>query len=96
MKLSTLFRTKKSWCQGWVAKDSAGHPVETNNRNAVSFCLLGGLRRCYFKPGDINRYVRMRGRIEKCLPLNRSISGFNDDPSTTFADIRRLIKKAKV
>jgi hypothetical protein len=96
MKLSTLLRTKKSWCQHWVAKDSDGQSVEIHNRNAVSFCLLGGLRRCYLKLDDNTLFCRMRARVEKFLPLNRSMTGFNDDPSTKFADIRRLIKKAKV
>ncbi|MGI9449346.1 MAG: DUF6197 family protein [Geminicoccaceae bacterium] len=32
------------WCQGWFARDIAGHPIGSRNPGACKWCSLGAIR----------------------------------------------------
>lgn len=88
--LRGLFRTKTAWCKGSFEDASGAH------------CLLGGITYVY----DLNRQWHIKQRllesIEELFPRRRrgltynSVVAFNDSKSTTFADVQRVIRHAKV
>jgi hypothetical protein len=96
MKLSTLLRAKKNWCQNADARDSKGNSVGVLNPAAVCFCLSGALNKCYRPAG--NRYWKAQSKLRNAV---QSIGGggiisFNDNAGTTFADIKKVVKLAGI
>jgi hypothetical protein len=84
--LRELFTSARQWMKNQM-RDGHGR-----------YCLVGGLQRVYGdNPG---RRLAMRSRLCQHLPsqyrATRNIVAFNDAPTTTFADIRRLIVRARV
>lgn len=99
-----LFRSENRWCKFALAMVPAitleGKtqlvPVAVDSPDATKFCLVGALKRVY--PPSIRRmyaFNRVQRALEKIAP-DLSIAGFNDHPSTTIKDIRKLVKEAKV
>jgi hypothetical protein len=98
MKVSTLLRVKKNWCQHTSARNASGIAVEVDSSSAKSFCLIGAIRRCYGSTGPENR--RAVGRIRQAIRVFAGgpclIAEFNDSPVTTFSQIKKVIKLAKI
>lgn len=77
MKAHELIANPENWTTDENARDSEGRPVNSNDPNAVSFCLLGALGKCY--PG-INDY-----RIAKAKVLVAAGLPEGDPVKDTFA-----------
>jgi len=43
-----LLTNKENWCQCTLAQTQYGHPIEWENPQAVSFCMVGALYRAEF------------------------------------------------
>lgn len=60
MKVRELFNNKDKWTKGLYARDKDGFSVDPEGSNAVCFCLVGALRKCYsfnYLIYDIKRFV---------------------------------------
>lgn len=97
MKIQKLLNTEKRWCRGAEARDIHGTPVSPQSPEAVQWCLLGAINKCY--GSYTNDYDKIFDRLRNTIEAPRKIFGvanFNDRASTTFADIQKLIEKADV
>lgn len=96
MKVKELLKTKKKWCQGSFAYDKNGDIVNPRNKNAVCWCLVGAVQKCY--PGLKNKNQRQKiyKKIEKEIESydTRSIPNVNDDVDFKF--IKKLIDKLDI
>ena len=102
MTLRELFKSARQWTKRAYARDhknkKIGRMVDECGPDAVCWCLLGGLRRCY---PDLNEYAEARKRLVMAISLHKgreniSIPEFNDSVNTRFSDIRAVIEKAQV
>lgn len=89
MKLQQLFDKPEKWTKGAFAKNAKGEGVIPDHPTATSWCLSGGLSHCY---GDGPLSTDIYHRIVKELNVP-FISNWNDEPETTFDDIRNVITK---
>jgi hypothetical protein len=74
-----------------MARKVTGHPVPPESNEAVCFCVMGALARCY--PVYTKRFVLeevIRERVEK------AISEWNDSNSTTHEDVIRILKELDI
>jgi hypothetical protein len=90
-----LFSARKRWIKNEFAIRSDGLICEADSNHAVCWCLDGGLTRVY------GRETLARAEAEDKLithlpPGFSSLVRFNDDASTTYMDILKLVKEAKV
>jgi hypothetical protein len=97
-RLQQLFTSPSRWTKKYFGKDSLGYSTNPDHRDAVRFCLLGGVRRCYPVTAQSAIRKKLTTAINKLYPKRDAwnLTMFNDDRSTRFADILRVIKKARV
>lgn len=104
MRFEKIFNREAAWTQDAQARDLHGNAinldwVDRNNTKEVkkiySWSLYGALT--WYFPYDSSPHkreaqrIKLRKAIERYTGKNMSISEFNNSPSTTFADIRKVI-----
>jgi hypothetical protein len=93
MKMKELLSNEKRWTQGAYARDEMGTVVTPESASAVSFCLLGAVRRCY--GGSSGGMTKAWARLK--AELGGHDHGFtviwNDLPGRTFGEVKALLKK---
>lgn len=86
MKAHELLADPKHWTQGAMARDSLGQVTHSNSDNAVCWCVMGALNKCY---GESLEYInKIRERI------GGSVALFND--SHTHIEVVNLLKELDV
>lgn len=91
MKLSEFFDKPEKWCKGFYARAEDDSKVYAGSINACKWCLYGGVIVCGLDRGPIFDALQE-------IAVNRGYDNFvefNDDPKTTFEDVKQLIKKAE-
>lgn len=84
-----LIDTPEKWTKGTLARDSIGISVLVRSDDAVCFCVLGALGRAATETGPHVWAIR------DSLPAPYlAVSKFNDDPTTTHADVMALFDRA--
>lgn len=93
------------WCQGYAAKDSAGNPVPPFSEEAEAFCVVGGFDCARWELGYCDEVPPAHHReivstASTLLNLTLQDRGgllmdlWNDDPTTTKADVLALFDAA--
>jgi hypothetical protein len=90
----------ESWTRGELARDAQGRRVElykTENLPSVAqVCMLGAIRVGAMKIGldfSDDKVYRAKELVREATGTT-TIPEFNDAPSTTFKDVRRVFDKA--
>jgi hypothetical protein len=101
MKLLQLLNTSKRWCKGYLAKTENGIPTMPNNSDAVKWCLIGAVQKCYGDHRCENVEEKIKEAIRSEFPKItfsdwNTIVEFNNAPTTSFRKLRRVLKKANV
>jgi hypothetical protein len=108
MKVLDLLKTEKQWIKYYLGKTKAGEHVAGNHPDAVKWCLLGAIQKCYtglqVKPSRyewaVNRLMKairaLHPEYRKITFTSSIIPDFNNIHTTTFRRIRRVLKKANV
>ena len=94
MTLSELFSEPARWTQYAIARDSSGCIVPPDSKDAVSFCLMGGLEFVY--PEDI-KHQEIRQKLVDAIRAKKpksNISNFND--TSTYEQVLALVKEIGV
>lgn len=101
-KMLELLDKSSKWTKGVNARDKNGKECNARQKKAVCFCLNGALNKCY--PRSTTRERAEHALEEACKELFPRRTGkcgwrhiaFNDSKATTFADVRKVLKKANV
>jgi hypothetical protein len=94
MKILDLLNRRTKWTQFTRARNKQGDRVPPCDPKAVCWCLIGAAEKCY--PTPVERQ-KVFDRISEALNGKALfISHFNDHSLTTFAHIRRILRKANV
>lgn len=84
-----LLSDEKRWTKGNMARDAAGADVNPRGKKAVCWCVVGAVMKSplgrLYQGDAIDRIYRVVGG---------SIGGFNDAPTTTHADVLRVLDAA--
>ena len=91
MKVKDLLTDESKWVKGAYARTAEGRRAGSCESDAVRFCLLGAITRCYPNAG----FGEVLNRVVDQLP-GRAIAEWNDDQSTTFTDVRNLVEKLDI
>lgn len=96
MKIKELLNSPEKWTQSAYAKDAVGDSCSSTEPQAVCWCLLGAIHRCYPEPKESDKVWR---KILAAITLEShfvSISSFNDNEETTFEQVRDILEMADV
>lgn len=97
MTVRELLSEEGKWTQGAYARDAVGKSVALNAPAAVCWCLKGALNRCYAPEAFHAAFQRLTAIVPKVkVDGFEPVAAFNDHPSTTFVDIRRVIEQAQI
>lgn len=90
MTVKELLTSPEKWTRGESARDINGRPVMTDSKEAVSWCLVGALMKCYRG----SKVAYLRTRIGNLLQI--SVEGWNDDPNRKFEDVKALVEQLDI
>lgn len=90
MKVQDLLTDEGKWIQKSIARDAQGNRTYFDASDAVCWCLVGALHKCYLNA----RAQEICGQIFDKLQL--APAEWNDAPERTFADVRRLIEELDI
>ena len=85
-----LLRDPAHWAKGCYAYNSDGESVAPESEQAVCWCLIGAIKKCY--PENIANQVDKLDALLETI----AIVPFNDAPSTTHDQIVALLEKAQI
>ncbi len=89
-KIRSVLSDPQKWTKRAFARLPTGDPTSWDNNNACCWCLEGAiLRSC--RSGGINP-IPVYEELHSFLPF-RAIANFNDDDSTTHADVLNLLDR---
>lgn len=94
MKAYELLDSPEKWTQGHFGKTAAGVGVFGRHADAVCWCLLGALQRCYHDSGSVNE-MAIRARLRSWLETN-SIISWNDAPERTYDEVISVLKELDI
>ena len=57
MKAKELLSRREAWTTGIIARDAEGHGVEATSQEAVSWCLIGALVKCYKSNQEMDYFL---------------------------------------
>lgn len=100
MKVRELLKLKNNWIKGQPAVDKNRMWTPLESPEAVSFCLIGAIYKCY---KDEKQRAKIYKRIRKELKLKEkedwiiwAITVWNDDKKRTFTEVKNLVKKLDI
>jgi hypothetical protein len=100
MKVKDILSDESMWTQGAAARERWGEPCPPSSPMAAKYCILGAIYRAYSKPEDrIAAANRVKDAINnlgwRCNhPIN--IGNWNDYPSRTFEDVKKVLERADI
>jgi hypothetical protein len=107
MKAREILTDESRWTKNVSALDANRNQVEPYHSSAVCFCLFGAVSHAYWYMGPIMRIQKLEVLARTIRVLHpdkfdgesaglRVITRFNDDPATTFEDVRKVLEAANV
>ncbi len=87
MKVYELLDSPEKWTQGAFARTADGDEKDHTDKDAVSFCLLGAIRKCY---PSLYQRVDVLAKVRTILPDGMTI--WNDADNRTHAEVLNLAR----
>ncbi len=103
MKIKDILTDETKWCKHAYFRDSKGNGVSYTHGDIAKCCLVGALYQAYPSNEFGSNTARKDAEsklIDAIIKLNKLgepiIHRFNDNPLTTFKDVREVIELADV
>ena len=90
-KVKDLFKSEKNWTQNVCARDEFGNECYSFSEKAVSFCLLGAVRRIY---GEVSP-SHIRDLLTDEFGSYGALLTFNDH-CNDFGKIKELVERLDI
>ena len=89
MKAWQLIEKEENWCKGYTALNSSGKFVYPESPDAVKWCAIGAITKCY---STQEGYIRVMENLQR-LVGNRYMNDWND--TSTHAEIIAALQAAE-
>ena len=97
MKMKELLDSEEKWTKGTYARDKRGKGISPICSNAVCFCLLGAIEKCYSSEKKENLDYAVISKIRRHLNLRTgTIACWNDAPERTFEEVKSLVEELDI
>lgn len=92
MKITDLLSNPNRWCKHATALSATGKRIHPQSKKAVQWCLTGAIAKCSDTSDQQHLIMSdLHCNLRTSYPQFGSLIEFNDDPHTTFLDIRTLL-----
>lgn len=91
MKVWQLLSDESKWTKGFAARSVYGAPIDPRSNEAVCWCLVGAIARCY---GDDVHFHNVRNLIAD--KVGRTEASWNDTPKRTYSEVYALVKELDI
>ena len=91
MKLKELFDKPHKWTRQLYARKEDGHGITADSDEAVCWCLMGGIFRCY---PDAQKQRELELRLG--LHLGQHPINWNDTKGRTFEEVKALVEELDI
>lgn len=89
MKIRDLLDKPEKWTKKREARSADGLPTSALNEDAVAYSVYGAIKRCYQKD-------QFEAIYRKIYDTVGHVTHWNDDPATTFEEVRQLVNELDV
>jgi hypothetical protein len=112
MKIKELLTDESKWTQETLAKNENGERVSPTQSDAVCWCLVGAIYKCYSPYEQPKIYFKLSDKFKVYAKLinkfninsiqidNRRIDNrigiWNDQSTRTFDDVKRLVEELDI
>ena len=98
MKPSDVLKLKKNWVKNSYANRQDGSSCSVESDNAVCWCLVGAIMKCYPHPKtQVEKRLKASSAMKKLFPgRTNSLLQFNDHKDTKFTDVKKVLKEAEL
>ncbi len=109
MKVRELLSSPDKWNKGAYAVTKDGASTGEQNDNAVAYCLVGAVHKCYrFGPtgwtnfDDVivkivrNLAAKNKVRVNYFTGSTSAVIGWNDDKDRTFEEVKALVTELDI
>ncbi len=101
MKLRELLTDKSKWTKHTLARNTKGSPVHPLSDEAVCWCLVGAMQKCYSIDSSVAAIVNNDVSVELREAIKRkyghmyisTVLGFNDTQETTFEQVKEILNE---
>lgn len=90
MTVAELLADEKRWTRDLPSRNNEGHSVEVCSEDAVCWCMLGAIWKCY----PLDEIVEIENRLRRVTGV--SIASWNDEPCRTHAEVLAAVQKAGI
>lgn len=90
MKAYQLLSKPEKWTQGVPARDRNNECCDPLHKDAVSWCLIGAINKCYPSTSEWDRTIQLLQRTVG------HIATFNDSPKRTYMEIVSILKELDI
>jgi hypothetical protein len=98
MKAWELLSDKSKWTKSTFARDSKGESVQAWGEDAVCWCTLGAIQRCYRQSREgLSKAREVAGRLEQAASVQHFggiIAHWND--AATYEEVVALLKELDI
>lgn len=88
-----LLDSPNKWTQGACARDASGAPVMVNDPNAVCWCPMGAMIKCY--PAPLTGHV-MVAPWRKLQEAVGNVPQWNDTNGRTYEEVFAVLRRVDV
>ncbi len=90
MKVRDLLTDESKWTKDTYARDKDGNATTPGASDAVCWCLVGALERCYIPTSEFGLvYERLARRTD-------GAAKWNDASERTFPEVRALVEELDI
>lgn len=96
MKVRELLSDKSKWTKRWYARTKDGFKTNATSKDAVSFCLLGAIEKCYGTEFFCNLPNDVKGKLYERFGSASKPSSWNDANERTFEEVKTLVDELDI
>ena len=104
MKVKELLKDENCWTQYKNSRDKYGEGVDPDSNDACCWCLAGAMIKVYGEAMATSKeFSRLTDTAQTLFSIrglswddNYSFVRFNDNPNTTFEDVKKVVELADI
>ncbi len=95
MKAWQVFKSRKNWTRGALARDKDGMPVKPRDPSATCFCAGGAIMKVYGEDILQDAFCGLLDYVNRNTKFS-GVPGWNDHSSQRWGKVKAVLKKLNI
>jgi len=92
VKVQELLISEDNWTRHVLARNLENEPTFSNDSDAVCWCLVGAIAKCY--GSNEPKRIKVINKVERSVKIG--IAKWNGNRDRTFEDVKNLVLKLNI